>query len=191
MGRVAEVKSFERLDDEDGKGAQIIADTGDGNAVTAEHYQAAGDDAPPLPGDYVALQGAQGEEVAIGYADTANAGTAVPGERRLYSRDSDGAVVAQLSLMADGKIVLTTPGARIGAAGAAEAMTLGTTLSSKLQEILDYLTAAQSVIGGAPVTEPGSGAPSALQAAIAAAVAATALPSDLNGITSTKHKIDE
>lgn len=188
---MSQVKSFERVSDEDGEGAQVICDPGDGNAVTAEHYQAAGTDAPPLAGDYAALEGAQGEEVAVGYADPANAGTAAPGEHRTYSRDGDGAVVAQLHLMADGKIVLTSPGVRIGAAGAAEALTLGTTQKDELTRVLNVLAAIYNVITGAPINEPGSGSPSALQAAIDSALTGLSLPADLDSTISTKHRIDE
>jgi hypothetical protein len=108
MGRIAQVKSFTRVNGEDGHGADVKADTGDGDLVTVPHFADPGDDSQPLPGDYVALEDSDGSgaEQATGYADTKNAGEAGPGEKRTYSRSGAGAVMAWIWLKADGSVVV-------------------------------------------------------------------------------------
>lgn len=68
----------------------------------------------------------------MGYLDAANAGQAAAGEKRIYSRNGDGAVVADVWLKANGDVIVTSSeggvvvvvGAdgivRLGAAGAAK-----------------------------------------------------------------------
>lgn len=50
-------------------------------------------------------------------------------------------------------------------------------LKAELDKVKQILTALLNVIGGAPIPEPGSGAPSALQAALDAAFTGSQLPS--------------
>jgi len=106
MGRVAIVDSSERVEDDDGVSLLVKCDPGGDALVTAQHFDSAGVDAPPLPGDSVALEdsaGAGSEQVA-GYADTRNAGKAEPGERRTYARDSSGEVVCEIWAKGNGDI---------------------------------------------------------------------------------------
>lgn len=91
------------------EGVQITetrVDTGGGNVVTADHFEAAGDDSLPLPGDYAALADGTGKGAveALGYHDGKNAGKAAPGERRIYSRKLDGTVVLELWFKGDGRL---------------------------------------------------------------------------------------
>jgi hypothetical protein len=104
MGRIAEVLSIERTSD----GTAIKVDPGGGANVTAQHFADAGDDSQPLPGDFTALEdssGAGAEQVS-GYHDPKNAGQAGPGEKRIYSRNADGAPVAEVWLKANGEVVI-------------------------------------------------------------------------------------
>lgn len=87
----------------------VRVNLGGDDLVTAEGFAGAGDDAPPLPGDSVALAegvGSGGHQVA-GYDDT-TAKTAAGGERRMYARDPNGAVVAEVHARGDGSIEITS-----------------------------------------------------------------------------------
>lgn len=112
MGRIAEVKHTERVQDEDGLGLDVPCDAGDGDAITAPHFGPAGDDSPPLAGDYVALEdsGGSGGEQAVGYADTRNAGKARAGEWRRYGRTPAGAPISELWAKGDGTVLLVNEG---------------------------------------------------------------------------------
>lgn len=108
MSRVAELVAFERVVEDGAHGADVIVDPGGGATVTAPHFADPGDDAQPLPGDYVALSDSSGSgaEHATGYADVTNAGKAGPGEKRLYARAASGTVVIELWLKGDGSLVV-------------------------------------------------------------------------------------
>lgn len=194
MSRIAEVLDSTRVNDEGGHGLDVKCDPGGGDNVTAPHFADAGDDGRPLPGDFAALEDSSGSgaEQVTGYADTKNAGRAAKGEKRIYARNPSGEVVAEVWLKGDGTVhVITAAALLIGEEGqAAEAIPLGTTQKAKLDQILAYVAAIHNVLSGAPVGEPGSGAPSALQTALAAATASTPLPADLADTISTKHKLD-
>ena len=113
---------------------------GDNNIV--EMFQSAGDDSPPLPGDNVALVGSQrqGGRLAVGVIDNKNAGTAIAGEKRIYARDSAGAVVSELHLKADGSFILKNTAATyllaIDAAGAATLTCAGLTVDTPLSTFI-------------------------------------------------------
>ena len=109
---------------------------GDNNIV--EMFQTAGDDSPPLPGDNVALVDSQrqGGRLSVGSIDHKNEGISVAGEKRIYARDSDGAVVSELHLKADGSLLLKNTAATyslaIDAAGAATLTCSGLTVDAPL-----------------------------------------------------------
>lgn len=77
---------------------------------TADFYAASGEDAPPLEDDRVALLSIDGTGnfAAIGVLMVSQG--AEPGERILYSRNSDGEVQAVLKLLGDGTIEGIAPG---------------------------------------------------------------------------------
>lgn len=77
---------------------------------TADFYAASGDDAPPLEKDRVALISIDGTGnfAAVGVLMMSQG--AEPGERILYSRNSDGEVQAVLKLLGDGTIEAVAPG---------------------------------------------------------------------------------
>ena len=111
MGLISELLSFLRTEEDGAHVSDAKIDPGDGANVTARHFADAGDDSHPLPGDFVATVEAPGSGGAqvTGYLDTVNEPQAAAGEKRIYSRDSDGAVMAVVWLKADGTIELGSP----------------------------------------------------------------------------------
>lgn len=77
---------------------------------TCDMYAASGDDAPPLENDRIALIDVDGTGnfAAIGVLMVSQG--AEPGERILYSRDSDGNPQAVLKLLGDGSFEGISPG---------------------------------------------------------------------------------
>ena len=76
--------------------------------VQAEVFIAPGDDSPPLPDDmgFFAGNSRTGGKVFLGAIDQVNGPEAEPGEKRLYARDSDGAVVATAWLKGTGEVLI-------------------------------------------------------------------------------------
>lgn len=111
MGRVAEVLSFERVTDESGaRVEEVKVDPGGDAITTAEHFAPSGDDSPPLPGDFAALEDTEGagREQCIGYHDPKNEGKAATGECRRYARDANGVPVCEWWLRANGDVEITS-----------------------------------------------------------------------------------
>lgn len=106
MGRLAKILSFVRAERRGAKVSDVKADPGGGPNITAEHFAPTGEDAHPLPGDYVATSRAAGtgRETAVGYLDPKNESKAQAGEKRIYARDPDtGDVVVEIWLKNDGE----------------------------------------------------------------------------------------
>jgi len=109
VGRIAKLLSFLRTSRNDAKVSEGKIDTGGGANITSEHFSAPGDDSNPLPGDYVltvAIKRSGGESIA-GYIDPKNDSTAKAGEKRIYARDGDGAMIVELWLKKDGSAVMS------------------------------------------------------------------------------------
>lgn len=109
MGRVAEVIAFERVTDENGAHVgEVKTDPGGESLTVVEHFADCGDDSPPLPGDFVALDDSVGTggEKSGGYLDVRNPGKAAPGEKRIYGRNPSGATVAEIWIKGSGAIVI-------------------------------------------------------------------------------------
>lgn len=105
MGLIAKVLSYTRIADRFGaKVSDVKHDPGGGANETGEHFQAANQDAVPLPGDYLLTVSVQrtGGAVVAGFIDPKQEQTAEPGEYRAYARDADGAQVVQIHLKKDG-----------------------------------------------------------------------------------------
>jgi hypothetical protein len=102
--RIATVVTVER--DNDGPPTLDVRVDSAGDSNTTDHFDSAGVDAPPLPGDSVLLvqQDGEGEEAVSGYHDPKNAGVAEPGERRTYARDAEGTLVCEVWLKKDGSV---------------------------------------------------------------------------------------
>lgn len=86
----------------------VKMDPGGGPNITAEQFQPAGEDSPPLPSDFgFAAPGPQtGRFAVLGYVDAVNAPQAVPGEKRTYARNEGGEAVTQIWQKADGTVVI-------------------------------------------------------------------------------------
>lgn len=96
-------------------------DRGGNDIVTGYQFAPPGDDGQPLPGDvaYLGDDLGAGNAQILGYQDPINAGIAGPGERRLYARAADGAIMGQVWLKADGSILIANDegSAELGADG--------------------------------------------------------------------------
>jgi hypothetical protein len=116
VGLISKVLSYTRIADRFGaKVSDVKHDPGGGANETGEHFQAANQDAVPLPGDYLLTVSVQrtGGQVVIGFIDPNQEQTAQPGEYRAYARDGDGAQVVQLHLKKDGTAVLNNAEATV------------------------------------------------------------------------------
>lgn len=111
MGLIGRLLSFNQLTRGGAYVSDVKLDPGGGANLTGEHFGPAGDDSHPLAGDYVqAVRVTQSGRVSVlGYLDPENAPKAEAGEKRIYSRDTDGIPAAELWLKNDGSILLTNP----------------------------------------------------------------------------------
>lgn len=105
MGRLAVLLSFLRTTKNGAKVSDVKVNPGGGANVTAEHFSAPGDDSHPIPGDFVALNGdsGTGRESATGYLDPKNAPKALPGDKRIYARGSNGVLIVEVWLKNTGE----------------------------------------------------------------------------------------
>lgn len=105
---LSKVLSFTRRVLNGDNSTDVKTDPAGGSNLTATHLGAPGDDSHPLPGDLAALLpiAGEGNQAAAGYIDVKNAGQAQEGERRLYSRNSAGEVVAVTWLKNDGQVLI-------------------------------------------------------------------------------------
>lgn len=105
----ASVLEFLRAELDDGWTSDVAADPGFGDNVTAQHSGPPGEDSHPLAGDQAIIVQADGAGrfVAVGYIDPLNQPLAAPGEKRLYSRDGDGATAAIVWLKSDAQAAIT------------------------------------------------------------------------------------
>jgi len=108
VGALGEVKAAKSTD----SGLDVEFDQSGGHIRTADHFDGAGTDAVPLPGDTVAQQpcSGTGSVLAVGYCDPIAANRkATAGERRIYSRNPlTGVAVAEVYCKADGTIVIAS-----------------------------------------------------------------------------------
>jgi len=89
--------------------------------------------------------------------------------------------------MGAGKRSIAGDDLRLGASDASDAVALAPKVKDNADRLHDHLEALERVIQGAPIPEPGNGAPSALQAALQAALAASPLP-DVGDVAAGKVK---
>lgn len=137
MGLIAKVLSYTRIADRFGaKVSDVKHDPGGGANETGEHFQAANQDAVPLPGDYLLTVSVQrtGGEVVVGFIDPKQEQTAEPGEYRAYARDAGGAQVVQLHLKKDGTAILSNAEATVEMKPSGEVNTQNASGFYKLQD---------------------------------------------------------
>jgi hypothetical protein len=63
MGLIAKLLSFVRVERNGAKINDVKVDPGGGPNITAEHFAPIGDDAHPLPGDFVVANNVRGQDV--------------------------------------------------------------------------------------------------------------------------------
>ena len=100
------IKSFIRTIRNGASVTDVKCDPGGGAISTKEHYSAPGDDSFPLLTDTavsVPVPGS-GKEAVVGYLDPLNEAEAESGEKRIYSRQEDGTIVADVFLKKDGVV---------------------------------------------------------------------------------------
>jgi hypothetical protein len=110
MGRIVIIKNFARALREGGERvSDVIVDPGGGANITVQHYADPGDDSHPVMSDRGVIVGTPGKGRAriVGYADLINTPKALVGDKRIYSRDSNGASIAEIWLKNDGSIVVS------------------------------------------------------------------------------------
>jgi len=87
---------------------KIKVDLGGGNILTADYYLPPGEDSKPLKIDNIGLMPTQrkGGLLVVGFIDLQNEPKSEDGEKRFYSRQSDGQEVAEIYLKKTGEIIL-------------------------------------------------------------------------------------
>lgn len=128
---------------------------------TADQYLPWGVDSKPIKNALALYSntGNRGESVIIGYL--INSEMTVEGESALYSTDDDGAVMFYLLLKKDGT-------AEFG--GNSDNLVRYSVLKNEYDKTKGVLDAILNILNGPPITEPGNGAPSALQTALKSAL---------------------
>ena len=114
-GFIAKILSFTRTM-RNGVPIDSLKVSRDGGITTLiDHMGPPGDDSPPLDSDYASgypIEGT-GRFVVGGYRDVLNEGTALQGEKRLYSRNLDGGIEAVISLRRDGTVEVENASGRV------------------------------------------------------------------------------
>lgn len=108
MGRIVVIKNFARAIRENGSHvSDVIVDPGGGANITVQHYADPGDDSYPMLTDLGVIIDTPGKGRAkiVGYLDPINTPKTISGEKRIYSRDSNGVSIAEVWLKSDGSIV--------------------------------------------------------------------------------------
>jgi hypothetical protein len=108
-GSTGEVQDVDRTTEDGVPITDVRVDPGGGALETAQHFGPPGEDSPPLPTvDWAACTDAPGtgRSNSVGYHDTVNAGVAIPGERKINARATDGTIVGYVYLQRDGTILL-------------------------------------------------------------------------------------
>lgn len=119
MGRLGRLLAFAGVIRNNVPRGEAKLDPGGGPNITADHFAPAGDDAHPLPGDYVIVSRVprSGGYGAVGYLDPSNTPKAALGEKRLYARAPDtGAVVVEVWLQNTGQVVVQNDNASLSLA---------------------------------------------------------------------------
>ena len=106
MGMINYLLSFVRTKRGESAVSDVKGNPQGGANRTAQNFTPPGDDSHPLPGDYFLSVDVDqtGRVAACGYVDPKDTQEAQAGEKRFYSRDSSGEVVATVWLKNDGTI---------------------------------------------------------------------------------------
>lgn len=106
MGRITRILSFFRSVRDGAFLSQTRSKSTRSVIYTSDNFQSSGEDSQPLPGDFaITVETVRtGSSAVVGYIDQKNEGVSEPGEKRIYSRDSSGNVIATLYLKNNGEI---------------------------------------------------------------------------------------
>jgi hypothetical protein len=109
MGLISRVVNYARAVRQGANVSDVTHDSGGGVTHTGEHFQPSGHDCPPMSGDYVVTVSVQrtGSQVVAGCVDPSQQQTALPGEVRIYARDTSGGQSIELYLQRDGSATLS------------------------------------------------------------------------------------
>ena len=134
----AQIASVEKYLANGNTGPEIKGDTGGEDGTDMDHFAPVGDDSAPLAGDNalaIPLDGETENLVATAYADGTTK-VASPGEKRIYARDSSGAVSAEVFLKNDGSIDIIGKAASVLIASNGDISISGTKVSLRVGEPL-------------------------------------------------------
>lgn len=97
---------FRKTEEDNSEVPECIGDLGDSTFHEMPVCSDAGNDSAPLPDDIAVAvyTPVSGSHAVVAFVDLRNRGTAEPGEKRLYSRNQGGDVVAEVHLKNDGSI---------------------------------------------------------------------------------------
>lgn len=151
MGLIARVLSFTRVVSNGIQFSDVKMNPDGGSNITGEHFSSPGNDSPPLPGDTAVTVGIPrtGGQVPVGYIDTENEGVAVPGEVRIYGRDSSGNIVNEVWLRADGSVLISN------ANGSFELKADGSIIGQNSAGSFELEVSGDFVVNGATITALG------------------------------------
>lgn len=110
MGFITTILSFVRNIRNGANVTDVTVNPGGGANVTCENVTPAGDDSNPLLTDYAVILPVQrtGGSVVIGYLDPINTQKSLPGDKRIFARDStSGADVVELWLDSGGTATIS------------------------------------------------------------------------------------
>jgi hypothetical protein len=99
--RYADILAVERKVKDGVHSTEVRVDMGGGDTGTAVHVADVGDDSCPIPGideATVTESSGAGNLQAVGYSSPASEPKTAPGEKRLFVRDEDGELVAEIWL---------------------------------------------------------------------------------------------
>lgn len=115
MGRVVKITSFQRRSPTNRNVDEVTGDPGTGNNLTCDYFTVSGDDSPPLNDDIaITTENPRvGGESVVGVMDIKNQGVAQQGEKRIYSRNDNGEVVATIHLKNDSTIDISNDNCRV------------------------------------------------------------------------------
>ena len=158
----AQIASVEEYTAAGDTGPEVKGDIGGEDVVTVEHFAPVGDDSAPLADDDVLaipLDGDTENLVAAAYADKTTK-VAAPGEKRIYARDSSGAVSAEIHLKNDGSIDIKGKAASATIAANGDISISGTKVSLRVGEPLGSFlnTLHAGVTAWVPVPQDGGAA---------------------------------
>ncbi len=158
MGRIAKILSFLRVTRRGAKLSDVKVDPGGGPNVTAEHSAPAGDDSFPLDTDYAVLLQTprSGSEVVVGYFDPLNTPKAEAGDKRIYARDSNGAVIVEVWLKNDGTGILSNANGSFTLSPDGSTKGLNSNGSFELQQGGDFLVNGVNIDTSGNITTPGT-----------------------------------